>query len=244
MTLRIIKALVLLLSSVAAATALAQSANPVEVFTTAKFVITVTPQCDSGDANCDRVAYHGVRKSDGAVLNLQGKALRDICAQDTCPVLSYWFKNGNASYMLDRVKNEFSIIIADKTVASERGSWSSAAPATRNVQSAQTAAVRYFDSPQFAVKITLLCSADDNTCESALYEGKRKSDGASVALTGKAVRIQCQQANCPVDYYAFVNDSNGLVYNLNVAGSLLIVRSHDKVMLAEKGRWLATAGPE
>ncbi|EPR9083700.1 hypothetical protein ACU9CW_004296 [Cronobacter dublinensis] len=97
--------------------------NEVEYFTTDKFLITVTTQCQS-DGQCNEATYKGKRKKDGAEVLLKGVASRTDCATAPCPIISYKFKNGNTSYMLSKADNSLTVISSNKIVLDEKGVWS------------------------------------------------------------------------------------------------------------------------
>ncbi|WP_034948219.1 amidohydrolase family protein [Erwinia oleae] len=96
--------------------------------------------------------------------------------------------------------------------------------------------VRHFDSQKFTINLTLICSEEDSGCNSVLYEGKRRSDGATLMLKGKAIRSRCEKDICPVNSYRFVN--NGTVYLLDThLSSLMVIDKKGIVLLDEKGSW-------
>lgn len=95
----------------------------VDSFTTDKFIIKVTTQCQP-DGQCNDATYHGKRKKDGAELTLRGKASRAECDSGSCPIISYQFKNGQVVYMLSKVNNSLTVISNNKIVLDEKGIWS------------------------------------------------------------------------------------------------------------------------
>ncbi|QKJ85706.1 hypothetical protein PMPD1_0734 [Paramixta manurensis] len=91
---------------------------------TAKFNVKVTLQCNVDNKVCDRAVYEGTRKSDGAKLILKGKVIRATCDEVICPINSYEFKNKNTTYMLETVSPALVVIVNNKMVLNEKGSWS------------------------------------------------------------------------------------------------------------------------
>ncbi len=112
-----------------------QSTNPDKVqkelqnssekfFETAKFRIKIMSLCAEG-TECNDVSYEGVRKSDGAIVILKGKATKSDCGQATCPVLSYKFRNHDAVYIINNVISNLTVVVNNKIVLSEGGKWES-----------------------------------------------------------------------------------------------------------------------
>ncbi|MGB8499218.1 MAG: hypothetical protein WCD85_14620 [Pantoea agglomerans] len=93
-----------------------------KVFETAKFKIKITSLCAAG-SECNDVSYEGVRKSDGAVVRLKGKATKSDCGQATCAVLSYKFRNHDATYIINNVISNLTVVVNNKIVLSEDGKW-------------------------------------------------------------------------------------------------------------------------
>jgi len=91
-------------------------------FETAKFKIKITLFCAAG-SECNDVSYEGVRKSDGAVVRLKGKALKSDCGEASCPVLSYKFRNHDATYIINNVISNLTVIVNNKIILSENGKW-------------------------------------------------------------------------------------------------------------------------
>lgn len=98
--------------------------NGEKVFETEKFKIRVTSLCAVG-SECNDVSYEGVRKSDGAVVRLKGKAMKSDCGQASCPVLSYKFRNHDAIYIINNVICNLTVVVNNKIVLSEDGKWKS-----------------------------------------------------------------------------------------------------------------------
>ncbi|MGJ0478748.1 hypothetical protein [Pantoea agglomerans] len=96
--------------------------NGEKVFETAKFKIRITSLCAVG-SECNDVSYEGVRKSDGAVVRLKGKAMKSDCGQASCPVLSYKFRNHDATYIINNVISNLTVVVNNKIVLSEDGKW-------------------------------------------------------------------------------------------------------------------------
>jgi len=91
-------------------------------FETSKFKIKITALCNIG-VQCNDVSYEGIRKSDGAVVRLNGKATVSDCGKDNCPVISYKFHNHDATYIINNVINNLTVIVNNKVVLSEDGNW-------------------------------------------------------------------------------------------------------------------------
>lgn len=96
--------------------------NGEKVFETAKFKIRITSLCAVG-SECNDVSYEGVRKSDGAVVRLKGRAMKSDCGQASCPVLSYKFRNHDATYIINNVISNLTVVVNNKIVLSEDGKW-------------------------------------------------------------------------------------------------------------------------
>jgi len=96
--------------------------NSEKVFETAKFKIKITSLCAAG-AEYNDVSYEGVRKSDGAVVRLKGKATKSDCGQASCAVLSYKFRNHDATYIINNVISNLTVVVNNKIVLSEDGKW-------------------------------------------------------------------------------------------------------------------------
>lgn len=96
--------------------------NGEKVFETAKFKIKITSLCAAG-SECNYVSYEGLRKSDGAVVRLKGKAMESDCGESSCPVLSYKFRNHDTIYIINNVISNLTVIVNDKIVLSENGKW-------------------------------------------------------------------------------------------------------------------------
>ncbi|MDE1185994.1 MAG: hypothetical protein PW844_05865 [Pantoea sp.] len=92
-------------------------------FETKRFRVKLTALCPPDNENCNDVAYEGIRKSDGAVLRLTGKATRSECREKVCPILSYKFHNHDAIYIVNALINNLSVIVNNKMVLSEDGIW-------------------------------------------------------------------------------------------------------------------------
>lgn len=96
--------------------------NGEKVFETAKFKIRITSLCAVG-SECNDVSYEGVRKSDGAVVRLKGKVMKSDCGQASCPVLSYKFRNHDATYIINNVLSNLTVVVNNKIALSENGKW-------------------------------------------------------------------------------------------------------------------------
>lgn len=95
----------------------------IEYFTTDKFIIKVTTQCQP-DGQCNDATYYGKRKKDGAELILTGKASRARCDSASCPIIIYEFKNGQVAYMLSKVDDSLTVISNNKIILNDKGIWS------------------------------------------------------------------------------------------------------------------------
>jgi hypothetical protein len=96
--------------------------NGEKVFETQKFRIRIASLCTT-DSECNDVSYEGIRKSDGAVVKLRGKAMKSDCGQASCTVLSYKFRNHDATYIINNVISNLTVVVNDKIVLSEDGKW-------------------------------------------------------------------------------------------------------------------------
>ncbi|WP_313698889.1 hypothetical protein [Pantoea sp.] len=99
-----------------------KQSNGEKFFETEKFKIRITSLCAVG-SECNDVSYEGVRKSDGAVVKLKGKAMKSNCGQASCPVLSYKFSNNDATYIINNVISNLTVVVNNKIVLSEDGKW-------------------------------------------------------------------------------------------------------------------------
>lgn len=50
--------------------------------------------------------------------------MKSDCGKNSCPILTYTFRNHDASYIINNVINNFSVIVNGKVVLSETGKWS------------------------------------------------------------------------------------------------------------------------
>ncbi|ADP10128.1 hypothetical protein EJP617_04470 [Erwinia sp. Ejp617] len=94
---------------------------------------------------------------------------------------------------------------------------------------------RYLNTPGFVIRVDLNCQGKNKVCNSAIYTGKRKSDGATLVLPGKVVRFHCDSIVCPVNVYEFSNKNTQ--YILETDDSSLTVKVNDKKVLTERGVW-------
>ena len=92
---------------------------------------------------------------------------------------------------------------------------------------------RYLNTPGFVIRVDLNCQDKNKVCNSAIYTGKRKSDGATLVLPGKVVRVHCDSIVCPVNVYEFSNKITQ--YILETDDSSLTVKVNDKKVLMERG---------
>lgn len=92
-------------------------------FETNTFRIKITSLCMT-DSDCNDVSYEGIRKSDGAVARLKGKAMKSDCGKASCPILTYTFRNHDANYIINNVINNLSVSVNGKLILSETGKWS------------------------------------------------------------------------------------------------------------------------
>ena len=74
--------------------------------------------CEEGNVACDKVTYHGVRKSDGATIRLKGKTMNRA---RTLNFYGYEFKNGAYFYRiyLSHMKPFFQIQHKGRVIAQE-----------------------------------------------------------------------------------------------------------------------------
>ncbi|MFZ4835070.1 hypothetical protein [Rouxiella sp. Mn2063] len=100
--------------------------------------------------------------------------------------------------------------------------------------------VNYFTTPQYQIRVSLICTDRFSICNKAVYKGKRKSDGASMILMGKVIREKCDKTACPASSYEFENKETKTKYQLTVGNPTLTVLVNDKVAMAEKGSWSTT----
>ncbi len=95
--------------------------------------------------------------------------------------------------------------------------------------------VRHLDTKNFNVKVTLNCDSTDKPCNHALYEGSRKSDGATLILHGKVYRASCSAPICSINSYEFKNKN--ATYTLETIVPSLTVTINNKIVVDEKGVW-------
>lgn len=97
------------------------------------------------------------------------------------------------------------------------------------------AKIRHLDTKSFNIKVTLNCDSTDKPCNQALYEGTRKSDGATLTLHGKVFRASCSEPICLVNSYEFKNKN--ATYLLETIVPSLTVTINNKIVVDEKGVW-------
>lgn len=97
------------------------------------------------------------------------------------------------------------------------------------------AKIRHLDTKSFTIKVTLNCDSTDKPCNHALYEGSRKSDGATLTLHGKVFRASCSELICSVNSYEFKNKN--ATYLLETIVPSLTVTINNKIVVDEKGVW-------
>lgn len=96
------------------------------LFETNSFLIKLQNNCEEGEVACNNISYSGVRKSDGAKINLKGKTLNRNCETSTCDAYGYEFTNGKYVYTIYwRGTPSLTITLNDKVILSEDGVFSS-----------------------------------------------------------------------------------------------------------------------
>lgn len=107
-------------------TAFSYATDNALIFETKNFLIKISPNCEEGNVACDKISYAGIRKSDGAKINLYGKSLNRNCEKSTCDFYGYEFKNGKYTYTIYG-RNPASLTVRnnDKIILSEEGTFSS-----------------------------------------------------------------------------------------------------------------------
>lgn len=95
--------------------------------------------------------------------------------------------------------------------------------------------VSYFETDKHLVKISPDCNNNIYTCNSFTYEGKRKSDGSTLNLSGISIRESCNNNNCEILSYRFENKETK--YLLSKIDNSLMIISNNKIILHAKGVW-------
>lgn len=99
--------------------------------------------------------------------------------------------------------------------------------------------VSYFESRHYTAKVTISCANQYEICNRAVYVGKKKSDGATVAVMGKVIRTDCNASVCPATAYQFENKNTHAVYTLNTENPALTVSINGKTVINEAGSWIS-----
>lgn len=98
--------------------------------------------------------------------------------------------------------------------------------------------ISYFESRHYKAKVTINCTNQYEICNRAVYVGKKKSDGATVAVMGKVIRTNCNSSVCPAREYQFENKSTHAIYTLTTENPALKVSINGKVVINEAGEWI------
>ena len=103
------------------------SINDAEVTKTLKtknFQITIWSGCIEGSVTCDKVFYEGTNINTGDSLQLVGKSLHTLCADEItpCRFLGYEFLNGNYRYILTE-DGSLSVYQGETLIKEEQGTW-------------------------------------------------------------------------------------------------------------------------
>lgn len=107
-------------------TAFSYATDNALIFETKNFLIKISPNCEEGDVACNNISYIGIRKSDGAKINLNGKTLNRSCEKSTSDLYGYEFKNGKYVYTIyGRSLASLTVTNNDKIILSEEGEFSS-----------------------------------------------------------------------------------------------------------------------
>lgn len=93
----------------------------------------------------------------------------------------------------------------------------------------------YFETDKYLIKISPNCNDNIYSCNNFTYEGKRKSDGSTLKLSGISIRENCNNNNCEILSYRFEN--KGTNYLLSKIDKSLIITSNNKIILHTKGIW-------
>jgi hypothetical protein len=100
-------------------------AGEASTFSTPKFSIKITENCEEGVVGCDNVTYVGVNKKTGKSITLKGKSLMRLCADRVTPCqhIGYTFQNGKVVYLVTD-QGTLTISKGAKVLVKEEGTWS------------------------------------------------------------------------------------------------------------------------
>ena len=92
---------------------------------TPRYDVHIDNRCEEGTVVCDDVHYHGIRRSNGQQIRLQGRTWHAPCADGVtpCRFLGYVFRNGPISYV---VSDDGLLTVSDgdgRILLQERGEW-------------------------------------------------------------------------------------------------------------------------
>lgn len=93
----------------------------------------------------------------------------------------------------------------------------------------------YFQTATFSIKIALYCATSQSQCDQAVYQGIRRSDGATLRLKGKVIRQPCSEATCPINSFEFTQQ--GTQYIVDRVSSSLVVIANGRMIVNQQGTW-------
>lgn len=79
-------------------------AGHLQTLVTKHYIVTITSHCPGGAVDCGHVTYHGVSRTTGEGITLQGSALHTPCRHGTAHCFTgYEFKHGDLTYEVGRL---------------------------------------------------------------------------------------------------------------------------------------------
>ncbi|MFO0519912.1 MAG: hypothetical protein ACK515_05740 [bacterium] len=91
-------------------------------------------------------------------------------------------------------------------------------------------------TPNFEVRIEVLCAEGNVTCDKVRYTGTNRRNGRSITLTGRTLHSLCADGVSPCRFLGYEFRSGSITYTAFESG-LLSVREGSKVLLEEQGAW-------
>lgn len=91
---------------------------------TKDFRVTITNNCPEGEVVCNNVIYQGVNINTGASIQLKGKTVHTLCADQVtpCRFVGYEFSKGNYRYFVTQ-EGRLQVYQNGKIVLNQRGNW-------------------------------------------------------------------------------------------------------------------------
>lgn len=95
-----------------------------DTLVTEHYEVVITVNCDEHEISCADVTFDSKNFENGKSIQLKGKTLHSLCADDVtpCRFLGYLFKNGNIDYFVQQ-DGLLEVIQDKKILVSEWGEW-------------------------------------------------------------------------------------------------------------------------